>query len=397
MRILICNYEYPPLGGGGGVLTAQLAQELAENHEVTVLTMQGQELPAESIENGVRVVRAPVVLRRQEATASLLSMLTFMPSGIRVGKRLLKAEKFDVINTHFVLPSGPVGDWLARFGRLPNVLTVHGGDLYDPTKFTSPHRHALLRIWVRKLVRRADRVVGQSNNTLDNLRRFYTPKTQPTRIPLGIQRPAFAPAARARYGFPENAVLLVTVGRLVPRKAVNQLIALVQALNNDKAHLLVVGEGPQEQLLKEECLRRCVEGRVTFLGHVGDSEKFQLLQMSDIYVSTSQHEGFGLVFLEAMHCGLPIVCYDYGGQTDFLLNGVTGFLVPLNNQNLFRERCKLLIQDPEARKKMGENNKLLVREFYIDQCASRYEAVFQEAVAAHASKSRVWSIGTKAG
>ena len=65
MRILFCNYEYPPLGGGGGVINALLAEELATRHEVTVLTSRGMGLPAESVVNGVRIVRAPVFFRQK--------------------------------------------------------------------------------------------------------------------------------------------------------------------------------------------------------------------------------------------------------------------------------------------------------------------------------------------
>src|SRR5690242_18107975 len=131
MRILFCNFEYPPLGGGGGVINALLAQELATRHEVTVLTSRALGLAPEAIEKGVKIVRAPVYLRRQEAVASISSMFSFILSGLGRGKKLLATEEYDIINTHFVLPSGPVGDALSRISRIPNVLTVHGGDLYD--------------------------------------------------------------------------------------------------------------------------------------------------------------------------------------------------------------------------------------------------------------------------
>src|SRR5437899_147046 len=147
MRILFCNYEYPPLGGGGGVINALLAEEMAKHHEVTVLTSQGRQLPPVPLENGVRVVRSPVFFRKQEAVASLVSMLSFLPMGVRTGKELLRRTEFDVINTHFVLPTGPVGDALSRYAGIPNVLSLHGGDLYDPSKWTSPHRHPVLRGW----------------------------------------------------------------------------------------------------------------------------------------------------------------------------------------------------------------------------------------------------------
>src|ERR1700734_3481311 len=107
MKILFCNYEYPPLGGGGGVVMAALARELGRRHEVTVLTSQALGLPGISIEGGVKVVRAPVFFRRELAVANFPSMLAFLPSGTLKGLAL-RAGAFDVINTHFVVPSGPV-------------------------------------------------------------------------------------------------------------------------------------------------------------------------------------------------------------------------------------------------------------------------------------------------
>ena len=112
------------------------------------------------------MIRVPVLGRKDQATASIISMMSYIPLAIRAGKKLLKTERFDIINTHFVLPTGPVGDTLSRFAGIPNVLSLMGGDIYDPSKFTSPHRHPLLRVWVRRLLRRADLVVGDSGNIL---------------------------------------------------------------------------------------------------------------------------------------------------------------------------------------------------------------------------------------
>jgi glycosyltransferase involved in cell wall biosynthesis len=383
MRVLVCNYEYPPLGGGGGVATAWLAQELAQRHEVTILTSQGLGLPAETIEDGVRIVRVPVFFRGAKDTATLLSMLAYIPMGIKGGKELLKAEHYDVINTHFALPSGPVGDTLASFAHIPNVLTVHGGDLYDPSKFTSPHRHLLLRAWVRHLLQRADRVVGQSTNTLENVQNFYSLGLEGTRIPLGIRRPPEGSASRQDYGFSPDEVLLVSVGRLVARKATAQLIAMMDTLKHENARLLVLGSGPLEQKLKKEAAERQLGDKVQFMGFVEETEKFRILRMADIYVSTSQHEGFGLVFLEAMACGLPVICYNYGGQTDFLEDEKTGYLVALNDLDGFTYRSVTLMRDLKLRRKMGQKNLQKVEGLFIDNCAKLYEAIFDEVIASH--------------
>jgi glycosyltransferase involved in cell wall biosynthesis len=151
-------------------------------------------------------------------------------------------------------------------------------------------------------------------------------------------------------------------------------------IGTGNVHLLILGTGPMEQSLREQARALRVKDRVHFLGYVEEKDKFGILKMSDIFVSTSQHEGFGLVFLEAMACGLPIVCYDHGGQTDFLKSGSTGYLIELNDRQSFLASCRDLIRDPGARKRMGAENRRRVEEFFIDRCASRYEDVFDNVI-----------------
>ncbi len=387
MRILFCNYEYPPLGGGGGVINALLAEELARRHEVTVLTSQGLDLPRYEEIRGVGVIRVPVLFRSDRSTANLPSMFAFMLQGVRFGRRLLAEHRFDIINTHFALPSGPVGAALARHAGIPNVLSLHGGDLYDPSKWTSPHRHAPLRSWVRRLLRGADHLIGQSANTIANARRFYDPDLEISCIPLGIRRPSERTADRRSLGFPEGDVLLITVGRLIARKAIDQLVATMSHLP-PHTRLLIVGSGPKEEELRDQAAELGVVERVHFLGYVAEEEKYALLRMADLYVSTSQHEGFGLVFLEAMACGLPVICYDHGGQTDFLEDGVTGHLVPLNAREEFLRAVASLVAEPERRRRMGAAGRTRVEDYYIDNCARRYEAIFEQVRAARSDRAR---------
>lgn len=382
MKILFCNYEYPPLGGGGGVINKLVAEELAKRHEVTILTSQGLGLPEFVVENGVKVHRVPVFFRSRQAAANFPSMLAYLPSAYVKGRQLVRAEHFDVINTHFVVPTGPVGQWLSTYADIPNVLSVHGGDLYDPSKFSSPHRHAILRVLVRYLLHKAEVVVGQSNNTLQNVRDYYDAQLSCECIPLGIVRPQSTEVAkRAKYGLDDDAVVLVAVGRLVSRKAVDQLVQVVKDLANPKVQLLVIGSGPQQANLEQLAKDMGIRAQIRFLGQVDEAEKFALLRMADIYASTSQHEGFGIVYLEAMACGLPVVCYDYGGQTDFLTTGKTGSLVKLNDRQAFTEAIRQLALAPASRESMGRHNKMAVEDYYIDHCARRYEAVFEKAIA----------------
>jgi glycosyltransferase involved in cell wall biosynthesis len=366
-------------------MSAMATEFARRGHEVTVLTSRAFGLPSDCVENGVRVVRVPVFFRRQIAVANLASMAAYLPMGALRGLRLGRERSFDIVNTHFAVPAGPLGDWLARRLGIPNVLSVHGGDLYDPSKPTSPHRHAFLRASVSNLLSRADAVVAQSRDTAQNVDRIYGVHRPVDLVPLGITRPPpRVRAHRSTYGIPEKAFVMVTVGRLVARKSTAQLVSVLAALDRDDAYLLVIGSGPDSEMIEKAAAQLGVTDRVKMLGHVTERQKFAALTMSDVFVSTTQHEGFGLVFLEAMACGLPIVSYDRGGHVDFLSTPTTGNLVKLNDVDAFTRGVLDLYHSPERRMVIRQHNLAAVETYFIDRCARRYESIFQQAILARA-------------
>jgi glycosyltransferase involved in cell wall biosynthesis len=382
VRILFCNYEYPPLGGGGGVVMAALARELAKRHEVTALTSRAGPLPAVSDDSGVRVVRVPVYFRRALDTANFPSMFAYLPTAAWRSLSLRRERTFDVINTHFVVPTGPVGQWIADRYRVPNVLSVHGGDLYDPSKKMSPHNHAWLRGPITGLLRRADVVIAQSTNTRDNVRRIYGVEREVGLIPLGIVRPpSLERVPSTSFGLPANAFTIVTIGRLVARKQTTQLVAALAASRIPNAHLLVVGSGPDEEPVRRAAAAHGIPERVHLLGRLDEADKYRALAAADLFASTSQHEGFGLVFLEAMAFGLPVVCYDHGGQTDYLATGSNGFVLRLNDTQAFADSIRAIAESADRGRSIGARNRQRVEDYFIDRCAERYEAVLERAIA----------------
>jgi len=141
-----------------------------------------------------------------------------------------------------------------------------------------------------------------------------------------------------------------------------------------------VGDGPEADALVQRAAERNVSSRLHMLGYVSEEVKFRAYRVADVFVSTSQHEGFGLVFLEAMAFGLPIVCYDRGGQTDFLTTPATGHVVPLNDLQAFNDAVRKLRAAPERRSAIRRHNLALVENYFIDRCAERYERLFEQAV-----------------
>jgi len=382
MRLLVCNFEYPPLGGGGGVVTAALVRALARRHEVTVLTSRAFDLPPVSFDGRIRVVRVPTLFRKELSVASFASMFTYLASACMRAPGLCRRAGFDAVNTHFVVPTGPVGQWIADCSRIPNVLSLHGGDLYDPSKRLSPHRHRWLRGPVKSMLRRADTVVANSTSTAAHVRNTYGVDRDVNVVPLGIERPpVVAGASRSYFGIPEDVFVAVTIGRLIPRKQTGQLVRAVARSGIANAHLLVIGDGPEAKEIGRIAGELGIAERVKLLGFVSEEDKFRALAVADVFASTSEHEGFGLVFVEALASGLPIVCYDAGGQTDFLASGENGYVIELGDETAFTAALRSLAGSVDQRRAIGVANRCKAKSYFIERCAEQYEAILERAVA----------------
>jgi len=376
MNILMIDYEYPPVGGGGGVFNKQLAEELAKKHTITVITSGFKTLARHEILNGVEIIRVPVAFRKNMNAASLASMLTFFPSSLFAGNNLLKKKKFDLVHSFFAIPSAPSGLLLAKKFRLPHILSLMGGDIYDPSKTLSPHQAPLLKQTVRAMLHKSDRVVANSADIKKRAVQYFGGSEKMDLISLAIEEPRFVKKKRSDFRLGENDVLLVTVGRLVARKGLANLLGIIRKLDNRQVRLLIIGDGPEKNNLIQRADELGIGDRIQFLGRVDDERKFQILALSDLYVSASDHEGFGLVYLEAMAAGLPVLCFDKGGQTDFLENGRTGFLVPYGDGGLFASRLEELCGNPVTRKEMARYNTRHVRKFYFDRCGEQYDLLY---------------------
>lgn len=380
MRILTFNYEYPPLGGGGGVAHELIATELAERHRVVVITSAFGDLPPREIRDGVEIHRVAVLGRDDRMRASLSSLLTYPPSAWLAAWKVIRNEPFDVVNAHFAVPTGPGSLPPARLAGIPHVLTIHGGDIYDPSKRLSPHRVAPLRVTVRSVLRRSDLVVAQSKNTKENARRFYGFGGPIRIIPLGIRRPTVPPATRSELGLPDDRFVAVTVGRLVPRKGIDRLLEVLTRPECSEVVLVVVGTGPELDPLRSRADELDLGSRVLWKGWVEERRKWQILESADAYVSATLHEGYGLVFLEAMAAGLPVISPDHGGQVDFLEQGETGFLVPRDDLEALGAAIGRLRGDGGLRRRMGRENRRRFEGHRVEKCAREYETAFESVV-----------------
>ncbi len=377
MKFLIFNFEYPPLGGGGGVATKQIAEELASRHTVTVVTTAYRGLPYRENCNGVDVVRVPVLGRRSLPTASLVSMLTFLPTATIVALWLGLRHGFTAINAQFVLPSGIPAVIVAKLLARPLVISFIGGDIYDPTKGVSPHRHAFLRWMIRLISRQAVLCTAISTDTKRRAQELHGVKSEIIVTPLGLIPAPVPGASRTELGMPEDKKIAVTIGRLIPRKSHEVLIDAVATIPD--LHLFLIGDGPLKRKLMNVVAEKGISDRIHMVGFVSEEKKQQLLRASDLYVSAAEHEGFGIVFLEAMEAGLPIVAVNEGGQTDFLAAGENALLVEPHNPTELAQSMRKLLTDSVLSERMAAANRQKVQSFYVEHTARSFEDVMVRA------------------
>lgn len=395
MNILVLNYEMPPVGGGGKVASLKLSEAWAQAHCVDYVTSATPGLPRRENISGVNVIRVPVVGRRSLSRASLPSLLSYPVSGLLPALELCRSRQYDIVNTHFAIPSGPLGLAVAATRGLAHVVSVYCGDVYHPRRRSSP-RHCFATRWiVREVLSRADAVVaGSAGVELHTLRNYgFDLRPRLHTVPLPFDPPPREwlteerADARVQLGLDPKAFYLVSVGRMVAGKRYHGLIRSLLHLSRS-VRLIIVGDGPLRGQLGRLAEREGLLGRVLFTGLVDERHRYRYLRAADLYLLSSHHEGFGNVLHEAMAAGLPIVATGGGGNTDLIQDGKNARLIESNDEGCLAEAVRELLERPALRHAMCQENLRLLGRYACGNIAARYLEVFRQSSGTYAGNQQ---------
>jgi len=411
LRIALISEHASPLAaiggvdaGGQNIYVAQVARCLARaGHDVDVFTRRDDEHLADVVPftDGVQVhhiAAGPASFVPKE------QLLGHMPAFARAAREIVANSRcrHDVLHANFFM-SGLVALRLKKVFRIPLVMTFHALGLVRREHQKEADAFPVQRIDIeRQLVQQSDRVIAECPQDADDLVRLYGASGERiTTVPCGVDMHEFFPACRAEarhaLGLGDDEFVILQLGRMVPRKGVENVIrALALLPPRVKARLVVVGgesadpnDGRTPEITRLcGIARECGVGeRVSFTGQRQREHLHAFYNACNVFVTTPWYEPFGITPLEAMACARPVVGAEVGGIKHSVVDQSTGFLVPPRDPQALADRLLRLHDDTQLADEMGRAGLRRVRtQFTWDLVARDLADVYDEVSAKRDSR-----------
>jgi len=359
MKIAILTSSFPRKSGDyqGNFIYYQARGQVEIGHEVHVICPHVPGTPFSETMEGVHVHRFPYFfpfrLQRLSGAGGMYSALLrsplaalqvpfFLISGGCCALRIIRRNRIDLLHTHWFVPSGLVGAVLASLLGIPHVISSHvlDANLFDRFRITRP--------FLSLIIRSADCITTNSRYTRQRIEALVRLRIPCYVIPMGVILPENLPASEKNR---KPAVLFV--GRLVEWKGADTLIRSLLYIRKQvpDVQCFIVGEGslgvPLQRLVEDQDLTEIVR----FCGKVTNEELARLYGSASVLVLPSRSsrglvmEGLGIVLLEAMSHGVPVVGSDVGGIPDIIEDGKNGFLFPPESEEILAKKVVRILSD----------------------------------------------------
>jgi teichuronic acid biosynthesis glycosyltransferase TuaC len=331
------------------------------------------EKPKEAVRNGItadypRVLQPPKRMLFDRLGDFAYRKVCSLPS--------VTAGEWDLIHAHQALPDGALAQRLAADLRAPWVVTVHGADVYQHFRMGGAvERRA------KSVLGAADSVMANSSAVAGLLDGVVTPEK--LAVVLNGTTGLGATVEPADDYLPGEPLVL-TVGYLIERKGIRDLIAALGRLRREgrTVHLAVAGDGPLRSALEAQAAEEGVAETVHFLGRVPHARVLALMARAQLVALPSWDEAFGLVYTEAMVQGTPVVAGRGEGPEDFITDGVSGHLVPVRSPDALAGIIAQVLDDPAKASAVGEAGRAAALELSWERNAKLTLGVYEKVLAA---------------
>ena len=369
MKVVHIYKDYHPVVGGIENHVRLLAEsQAASGMDVTVLVTSQSVRSSVSVERGVRVIRA-----------SRLATVASTPISLMLPLRLARI-KADIAHLHFPYPVGEISQLLA--GRSRHMVISYHSDVV--------RQKTILRFYyptMQRVLQRADRILVSTSNYLDSSATLAPFRAKCLIVPYGIDQSRFqalSPEDPAVQNLRQRLAarpILLFVGVLRYYKG---LCYLIEAMRRLRATLVIVGRGPMLQPLRQQVCDLGVDRQVVFAGAVPDEQLAAYYAAADLFVlpACERSEAFGLVQVEALATGLPIVSTELGTGTSYVnAHGESGLVVPPRDSELLAEAIARLLADDALRARLARGARARAALFTADRMVQEIQAVYDDLLA----------------
>lgn len=372
MRIGIVCY---PTFGGSGVVATELGMALAEKgHIIHFITY----------DRPVRLRDHPNVFYH-EVRVSDYPLFDYQPYELVLTSKLVDVAKYeglDLMHVHYAIPHASAA-WMAQRildaqgMHVPFITTLHGTDI------TIVGRDPSFEPVITFSMERSNAVTAVSESLRRDTFSHFPLKREVQVIPnfvcLDQYRHEPDAALRARYA-PKDERLLVHVSNFRPVKRVDDVVAMFKLLRQKvPARLLLIGDGPERQRIETQCRQDGSCDSIHFLGKMTRPE--EVVASCDLFVLPSETESFGLAALEAMACGVPVVCSDSGGLPEVVSQGESGLLCPVGDARAMADAAAAILSDAATHAAYRGGALRGAARFDLKEVLPRYEALYGQVLA----------------
>lgn len=373
MKLLMLNYEFPPIGGGAGHAHLCLLKELAhqQNLQIDVLTScSGGELVIEEFAPNIRIYKIGIHKKHLHYWTKL-EVIEWLWKGRRVYAKLLKENAYHLVHAFFAFPSG----WFCyrTADQLPYLLSLRGSDVpgYN-TRLGLDYK--ILAGLFKKIWSGASRIVANSQG-LRELAEAFMPQLEIAVIPNGVDIQCYHPAPQKKGGGP---IHLLSVGRLITRKRIDWLIegvglAVRQGLD---VRLHIVGEGNLLADLRRKASAMDLSDRIVFMGLVRREQMPEVYRTCDLFVMASQHEGMSNAMLEAIASGLPVITTPCEGVEELI--DKNGIIVQYPDLQEFVQAINSIMTDRDRYDAMSKESRRIAQNFSWSAVANQYIQYYEQ-------------------